>query len=353
VALVDSVDGRYDEREMKTVVQAVVGTMIAVLWPGVMFGQGIPNEPIRTSLCELVKTPDQFSGGMVQFRAEFVSKFQWEGFVDGSCSAKLQLGGSHPLDDLKPEQGQYAFTTPGDDNDHPERLNWKPIPAVLPVILNQDDNYRAFRKYAETKFRWLDGGVCLDCPLYRITVTATGRFDHFQTDIVAVRANAATKAGQISYLDAPLFRLVLQSVSNVSAVAIDASVYSEGKRRDLSAEEAHDLLKAFLKIPGSALLPYSSPDQPDFYSFEAIFGASKGPVGVLNVDYYAVDRKTGDLWSGLICERFESSSLLMLQRAIRQRIGLTDEEYKKTSKLGPLCVPGQTPQVARGKQNRS
>ena len=306
----------------------------------VVFGQAAPNDPVETTLCELVKTPDQFNGQIVQFRAEFVSKFRWEGFVDESCSAKLQIGGSNPLDDLKPEHGQYAFTTVGDDNNHPERLNWRPISLTRPVHLNQDGNYKAFRKYADTKFRWPDGGLCLDCPLYRMRLTATGRFDHFETSIVSVRANPATKASQISYLDAPLSRLILQSVSDVATVPIDPSLYSDTKGRDVSVEESNGLVKAFLKLPDSALLTYSNPDQPQFHYFQAIFGASKGPVGVLHVGYYAVDRNTGDVWSGVFCERFESPTLGNLQKAIRIRIGMTDEQYKKAAKLGPFCETG-------------
>jgi hypothetical protein len=309
-------------------------------------GKSDENEPTKTTLCELVKTPDQFNGKMVQFRAEFVSRFQWEGFVDESCSAKLQIGGSHPLDDLKPEQGQYAFTTPADDNDHPERLNWKPIPVISPVNLKQDDNYTAFRKCADTKFRWPDGGACLDCPLYRITVKATGRFDHFETDTVAVRANAVTKASHISYMDAPLSRLVLQSVSEVSAIPIDGSVYSEGKRRDISREEANDLVCALTRgceDGNTVLVPKHVQADTGFYRLDAWNRIS-------HVGFFDVDSRTGDVWSGvLFCVRIESPALTTLQRAIRQRTGLTDEEYKKVPKAGPMCEPGQKPRVERWK----
>ena len=334
-------------QEMRKWFAAVVAVLC--LASGVLFGQGIPTEPIKTTLCGLVKTPDQFNGKMVQFRAEFVSKFQWERFVDDSCSAKLQVGGSHPLDDLKPDQGQYAFTTPADDNEHSERLNWKPIPAISPVNLKQDDNYKALRKYSDTKFRWPDGGVCLDCPLYRISVTAAGRFNHFDTDTVAVRANAATKATHIMYMDAPLSRLVLQSVSEVSANAIDASVYSNAKRRNISLEEASDLVFAYLSHGCTkqtcSLLRYHAPDWPGLPEFYGLQATWPNPHGSPNLGYFEVDPRTGDVWNG--CERFESPTLVNPQKAIRKRIGLTDEQYKKVPKLGPMCEPGQKPRVER------
>lgn len=78
---------------------------------GALFGQTRTGEPLKTSLCELVREPERFNGKIVEIRAEFVARFQWAGFVDENCSAKIQVGAYHVLDDLKPQQGEYAFTT--------------------------------------------------------------------------------------------------------------------------------------------------------------------------------------------------------------------------------------------------
>ena len=89
----------------------------------------------------------------------------------------------------------------------------------------EDQSYRQLQEYANAKFRWQDGGVCLDCPLYRITATIIGRFDYFQTQTVAVRANVSTAKPFIHAAgdaNAPLSRLVLQSVPDVAGVSIDA-----------------------------------------------------------------------------------------------------------------------------------
>jgi|SRR5579862_424179 len=304
----------------------------------------IDDEPIRTTVCQLMKMPVQFNGKIVQIRAEYVSTFQWAGFVDESCSAKLQVGVFHVLDNLKPEQGEYAFTRADDANTHPERLNWKPIQPPRPVQLNQDANYRTFQKYTDTKFRWPDGETCHDCPLYQINVTATGRFDYFETQTVAVRANPATKAfGHSSGDDfnAPLSRLVLQSVADVLATPIDPAVYTERKGREITLEEAHDLVTALMKdrgnttAPGFSLEQYSDPHFPEFLGFQAVFD-NPNP-GSFNLGFYAVDRKTGDVWNGIICERMKSASLKKLQRTIRLRIGLTESEYRKARRPGPMC----------------
>jgi hypothetical protein len=332
---------------------ALAAMIATTVLPDVALGQMRPDEPIKTTLCELVKTPERFNTKIVEFRAEFTSRFQWAGFVDESCSAKIPVGVCHAFDNLKPAQGEYAFTTASDDNTYPEKLKWKPIEPLRPVQLKTDDNYRTFRHYADTKFKWPDGGECQDCPLYRTIVTAIGRFDCFQTQTVSVRANPATKAFHYSAgdSDGPLLRFVLVSVEDVSSTSVNPSVYSELKRRDVTLEEVDALVTAFFKdrgstkAPGFELVNYPVEDSPGFQFLQAIWNNPKGSV---NLGHYAVDRKTGDIWNAVICEHVISPSLVKLQNAIRNRIGLTRDEYRKARRPGPMCEP-ENPRVMRGK----
>jgi hypothetical protein len=319
------------------------------------FGQSMPIEPLKVKICELAMEPASFAGKLVQFRSEFISRFWWEGVADESCSAKIQLGVVHVFDDLKPEQGEYAFTTLSDDHSHPERLDWKPIELPRPVHLKLDDNYRKFRQYADAKFKWPDGGVCQDCPLYRIEVTAIARFDYFETQTVSVRANPQTKAFSYSAGDdpnAPLLRFVLQSIVDVSASPVNPSTYSTQKRRDVTLEEADALVTAFLKDRGNTKLPsfglekFTDVYYPEFQFFRGIFD---NPGGSFNLGSYAVDRKTGDVWDGVVCERASSPSLVKLQAAIRNRIGLTRDEYRKARRPRPMCDPDEKPPVEKAK----
>src|SRR6266849_3228068 len=112
------------------------------LLPAFALGQTKTDAPMPTSLCELVKEPQRLNGRLVKFRAEYVSKFQWTGVKDENCSASIPIGAYHALDDLKPSDGEYAFTTIADDMTHPERLKWKPIKQLRPVRLLEDRNYR-------------------------------------------------------------------------------------------------------------------------------------------------------------------------------------------------------------------
>lgn len=229
-------------------------------------------------------------------------------------------------------------------------------PTNKPVHLKQDGVYKAFRNYADSKFRWPDGGVCRDCALYRVTVTATGRFDHFESDTVAVSANPPMIANQYSsYLNAPLSRFVLQSVSDVATTPIDPSLFTETKGWDVSLEEANDLVTTLLKgrgttkAPGFQLVPYDDTQYyPEFQFFQAIL-ANPNPTGSFNLGHHAVDRKTGDVWDAVICDHLTSRSLAKLQIAIRKRIGLTEEAYRQLHKEGPMCEPGM-PQLDRGSE---
>ncbi len=298
-------------------------------------GQPKTSDPIKTSLCELAREPERFNDKLVEIRSEFVSRFQGEGFVDERCSATIPVRAHHPYDGLKPEQGQFAFTTADDDNTHPERLNWKPIERRLRVVLKQDDDYRAFQRYTGMKFKWRGGGVCRGCPLYRILLTAVGRFDYFPTQTVSVRLNPATKAFHYSAGEpnAPLLRFVLKSVSDMSATPIDPSVYSIKERRDVTPEEADEMMTRFIRdrrSSGFSLEPYEVEGYPGVQFFQVL---GDDPIGEI---HYAVHLKTGEVWGEASCQTMTSPSLKKLQSAIRTRIGLT-EEFRRVRPRMPGC----------------
>jgi hypothetical protein len=187
--------------------------------------------------------------------------------------------------------------------------------------------------YAYTKLQWPDGGRCQDCPLYRITVTANGRFDYFVSQNVALRANPTEKAVGISAGDVPLLRLVLESVSDVAATPIDPSVYLEKKSRDMTLEEAHEMMTRFIRdrrSSGFSLEPYEVEGYSGVQFFQVL---GDDPVGEI---HYAVDLKTGEVWGEASCQTMTSPSLKKLQSAIRTRIGLT-AEFRRVRPRMPGC----------------
>jgi hypothetical protein len=207
----------------------IVTLCVAVL-PGVAFGQMGGGEPIKTTICELKQTPEEFNGKMVRVRATVVSRFEWGGLHDRACDAYL-LSDDDRFPALSGRTGEYAFIRSPLDVEHPERLIWNPIHLPPPVRVDKDESYSQYESYVLQKFKRRDGSLCFDCPLFEINVTVVGRFDHLEQQMVAVRDNRREKPNAymagFGHLNASLSRLVWQSVTDVVAKPIDPAVYEK------------------------------------------------------------------------------------------------------------------------------
>ena len=122
--------------------------------------------------------------------------------------------------------------------------------------------------------------------------------------------------------------------------------YSAQKLREISEQEAHRLLTKYLKLRDRAVYRLDGDiGYKGFYFFQAEEGVASAnledpALGILQVGYYAVDRKTGDIWDAGFCQEISSPSLTQLQVVLRKHIGLTDTDYRKLRKPGPFCEPG-------------
>jgi hypothetical protein len=83
---------------------------------------------------------------------------------------------------------------------------------------------------------------------------------------------------------------------------------------------------------------------PYFYVFQ---GLTDNPGGSGNMGFFEVDPETADVWDGVVCARFATRPLAKLQRVIRRRIGLTEEEHRKLQRPGTYCEPGEKPEIYR------
>lgn len=284
---------------------------LLVLFSSTLPGQTRSGQTLKTSLCEIVSNPQRFNGKQVELRGEFVAGFQWVGFVDDTCLAKISVD----------PYGIWSIVNAPDGR------------ALRPLQPKQDRNYRDFRKFTGAKFKWPDGGRCQDCPLYRVFVTPVGRFDYAADDTIAARSNRAVAAGGSSS-DAPLMAFALESVSDVATAPVDPTVYSSAKPRELPLEESYSLVMALLKDRAKgayALDPYEVKDYPAFQFFQALPDPTNGEI------HFAVDRQTGEVWSAVFCEALTSPSLTRLLNAIRTRAGLTAERFQKVRRRGPRC----------------
>jgi hypothetical protein len=116
---------------------------------------------------------------------------------------------------------------------------------------------------------------------------------------------------------------------------------TQASSRKLTVEEARELVQVALEPGGATKLPGFQieaeppiPEYPDFYYFEALW---HNPGKSAVIGNYAVDPRTGDVWVSTVCKEMKSKVLKVKQKEIRNRIGLSDEDYKKIKKLGPMC----------------
>jgi len=187
------------------------------------------EDPIKTTVCELLKHPDRFNGKLVQVRATMRTGFELSTLFDKDCEKEGLWNGT---DDAIPLSGQVAYIDSETELQHPERLKWKPIPAVRPIKLRDDAAYRALGKYID---QYHTGGSCIafQCPKFSVTATFIGRFDYDDQRLRAFR-NVSTgevwpSKGGFGHMNISSTQLVWQSVSDVVATPIDHSVYVKKK----------------------------------------------------------------------------------------------------------------------------
>jgi len=189
--------------EMITVPRAVVALIAAVL-SGSASAQSAPGEPIQTTLCELVRDPEQFQGKMVAVRGPVQIGFEVFDLPAEHCDGRK-------IDDVWLEYGKGPKRQPtiwccGDL-----------VPRDSPALLENAD-FRKFHRYltAQSKAK---GCHPAECYLYKVTATLTGRFDAVQTEPCPGdrEMHCCPATGGFGHLGMSCSRFVIRSVSDVVA----------------------------------------------------------------------------------------------------------------------------------------
>ena len=211
-------------------------TLAALALPAAGLGQ--PSaEPIRTTLCDLVKHPTRYAGKLVRVRATIASAFEMSSLAtdppDDACWYRVWLAG--PGDDhsitATPEAIEYADVRSTKELHQQNQLRWHPIPKLE---LLKDDSYGEFERCLSEVYRPTDPRIlCMACNLYSVTATITGRFDYSKGLLRAVRDRAKNVLdvgsfgfGHLSKWDS---QLTLVSVSEVAAKQIYGSAHENRK----------------------------------------------------------------------------------------------------------------------------
>lgn len=158
------------------------------------------QQPIQTTVCEVVRSPALFSGKIITLRGPVEIAFENFGLSVSACSGKK-------IDYLWLEYGRGPKMQP---------TTWccGDLTPRDPLVLVQNAEFRRFHRYLTTVKKAKD---CYDCYLYHVTATLTGRFD-------AVEPKPGTFCG-FGHLGFACGRMVIGGVSDVVAVPVDASEY--------------------------------------------------------------------------------------------------------------------------------
>ena len=121
-------------------------------------------------------------------------------------------------------------------------------------------------------------------------------------------------------------------------------LYSTDQAKDVSRNDAANLVKKWLNNQGyrthSPRFAFSDdPDQanfPTFYFFSANYAQDHSAP---TLGHFAVNRNTADLWDVELCKKLSTSALRTAQRFLRNRIHLSERDYRKLSRLAPCSGP--------------
>lgn len=185
-------------------------------------------DAISTSLCEIAKDPPAFDGRLVRVRGTIVSGFEVFTLTDQTCGSDFRIW----LDDADSPPSaatEYALISSLAAAKQPEKLTWIAMKKRRPITFKKDAELKKLESYLTKQFKPERGSRCIGCPLYSVTVTITGRFDHSDRRLKAFRDKDSKIVGfgavAFGHLGAWESRLVMESVSDVAATKIDPSIY--------------------------------------------------------------------------------------------------------------------------------
>jgi YfiR/HmsC-like len=150
-----------------------------------------PSAPVKTTLCELGATPEKFANKVVEVRAVVQTGFQTSLLRDDTCSVFIWLSGIDSTKDTL---------------------------QSVDVALRKDREYQKLLEYLDKKYKPKDGSICARCPLYKVTATVVGRFEHVRPGEPNPKGGRAP--GRFGYLNSYDSQVGLQGVSNVAAETI-------------------------------------------------------------------------------------------------------------------------------------
>jgi hypothetical protein len=186
------------------------------------------------SICEILANPQSFDGKIVRVKGTVSAGFDEFAIQDATCNQLISAIWLAYPEGTKGKAGPAAFVQLqlGRNNNAAA-----PSPNRSSVKLDKNKDFKQFDSLLSTTYK--AGGMCLGCIRYTVTATLVGRLDGVK-EAGVVRDGSGKFASANGYGNLNLYRarLVLQTVSDVSAHEVDYSKVSSVTKDDSARESS-------------------------------------------------------------------------------------------------------------------
>lgn len=174
------------------------------------------GQAVNATVCEILKNPQAFNGKTVQVQATVRAGFDMFILVGDNCGQGVNgiwlsypegtKGKAGPAVVLE-FQAAKSFTGKTDTTQRAQ------------VTLEKSKEFKQFDSLLSTAYK--SGGLCIGCVKNEVTATLTGRLDASETSLKRDTSGHIVEIGGFGHLNMYKTRLVLQSVTGVTAKEID------------------------------------------------------------------------------------------------------------------------------------
>jgi hypothetical protein len=121
--------------------------------------------------------------------------------------------------------------------------------------------------------------------------------------------------------------MALLALTPVEAASV--KLLSEAQMRKLAVAGVRATAPGALRRP----IGLERSNRSGYAWFEGWANVGQGHVGL-----YVIDPRTGDMWDGVSeCGAITSPEIRALQRKLRKTLGLSNSEYRRIRRAGPMC----------------
>src|SRR5258708_7280664 len=207
------------------------------------------GQTVDASICDILANPSSFDGKTVRIKGTAIAGLDEFVVKSTACNQPVNSIWLAYPEGTKGKAGAAAFVQL-----QLSRNNSTPVTTASRAVVKLDKNkdFKQFDSMLSTTYK--AGGMCLGCVRYTVNATFVGRLDGAKsTGVVRDKAGKFTGVDGFGNLNRYNARLVLQSVSDVSAQEIDYSKNALAAKNDTQNEgsggdpvaTAHQAARAF------------------------------------------------------------------------------------------------------------